>query len=260
MSSMNLHCIGDSHTAFFTGYNVIQPEYPQSFTSIVKNIYTYRLGSSLAYNLCESNSRTKSRQKLFEIIDTLNYKTDILLLSFGEVDCRAHVIKQAELKNITIEDAVKECILRYMLIIKELKDLKFKIVVWNAVPTAMGFENVKFEYPYYGTYEQRNKACILFNEELQKKSTKNDFIFISVYKLIISKNLKTNEKFYFDKIHLGNRLLPYTLKIIKDKIPQFKTQKIEILKIQIRILFNYIKMEKKTDRFINSVKKIFTKY
>ena len=134
MSSMNLHCIGDSHTAFFTGYNKIQPEYPQSFKSIVKNIYTYRLGSSLAYNLCEPHSRTKSRQKLFEIIDTLHYKTDILLLSFGEVDCRAHVIKQAELKNITMEDAVKECALRYLSVIKELKEFDtYSVVIQNAL-------------------------------------------------------------------------------------------------------------------------------
>jgi hypothetical protein len=260
MFKMNLHCIGDSHTAFFTGYNTIQPEYPKTLQSISKNIYTYRLGSPLAYNLCEPNSKTKSNEKLFEIINTLNYKTDIVLLSFGEVDCRAHVIKQADIKNITIDEAVYECVNRYLLVINKIVELNFKVIVWNAVPTAMGFENEKFEYPYYGSFEERNKACILFNEALQKKSVELGFYFIAVYKKIINKNFTTNDKYYFDKIHLSNRLLPYTINNITHAIPQFRITKMELLKIKTRIFLNTIGIENTTDKFINKIKKVFTKY
>jgi hypothetical protein len=260
MFNMNLHCIGDSHTAFFTGYNNIQPEYPKASKSFAKNIFTYRLGSSLAYNLCEPDSKTKSNVKLFEILSTLNCTTDIVLLSFGEVDCRAHVIKQAELKNITIDEAVHECVNRYLLVIKRILNLNFKVIVWNAVPTSMGFENVQMEYPYYGTFEERNKACILFNEELQKKSIVLGFYFIDVYRKIINKNFTTNNKYYFDKIHLSNKLLPSTINNINNVIPQFSITKIELLKIKIRILLKEIGIEKRTDKLINSIKKVFTKY
>ena len=260
MFKMNLHCIGDSHTAFFTGYNIIQPEYPKVLQSIPQNIYTYRLGSPLAYNLCEPNSKTQSNEKLFEIINKLNYRTDIVLLSFGEVDCRAHVIKQAEIKNITIDEAVHECVSRYLIVIKKILELNFKVVIWNAVPTAMGFENVKFEYPYYGSFEERNKACILFNEELQKKATEIGFHFIAVYKKIINKNFTTNNEYYFDKIHLSNKLLPVALKNISEAIPGFGIPKLELLKIKTRILLNAIGIESTTDKFINKIKKIFIKY
>lgn len=260
MSNRNLHCIGDSHTAFFTGYNIIQPEYPETLKSLAKNIYTYRLGSPLAYNLCEINSKTKSNEKLFEIIRTLNCDTDIVLLSFGEVDCRAHLIKQVEIKSTTIDEAVHGCVNRYLLVIKKILELNFKVIVWNAVPTAMGFENEKFEYPYYGSFEERNKACILFNEELKKKSSEIGFYFIAAYKKIINRNFTTNDKYYFDKIHLSSKLLPLAIKTITQAIPEFGITKIELLKIKTRILLNTIGIENRTDKFINKIKKLFIKY
>jgi hypothetical protein len=64
---MNLHCIGDSHCSFFLGENRISKEYPQRESGIFKNIYCYRLGSPLAFNLNRFNSKTRAKEKLLHI-------------------------------------------------------------------------------------------------------------------------------------------------------------------------------------------------
>ncbi|MFT3980985.1 MAG: FkbM family methyltransferase [Ferruginibacter sp.] len=235
MNNIRLHCIGDSHTSFFTGYNKIQPEYPEYGYSIAKNIVTYRLGSPLAYNLSEFNSKTKSREKLFEILQKLDPACDVVLLSFGEVDCRAHIIRQAEKNNQSIESVVQNCVYRYLTVVDEIVQLGFNVFVWNAIPTAMGFEGVAFEYPYHGTYEQRNKSCIIFNTLLEENAGKKGFNYIGISDKIINEDLSTNEKFYFDKIHLNSFLLPQVIKEISSKI-LLRVNPIELVKIRVRYL------------------------
>lgn len=249
-SHIKLHCIGDSHTAFFTGYNKIQPAYPEVVCGIAKNVFTYRLGSPLAYNLCESDSTLKSKEKVFSILQTLNPQEDIILLSFGEVDCRAHLIKQSELNNLTIAESVHICVERYLKVVEEILKMQFRVVVWNAVPTSYGFEDIDFEYPYYGTYVERNLACILFNEALKKRSVELGFYYLGVYELIINKELFSMPKYYFDRIHLSNRLLPLVFKLLQKEFPNLEINSQEVFKIKIRGLLFRIGIEHYAEKFI----------
>ena len=252
---MKLHCIGDSHTSFFTGYNVIQPEYPGIGKSLISNILTYRIGAPLAYNLCEVNSKSKSREKLFEIINKFDCKNDIILLSFGEIDCRAHLKKNAEKRNISSSEVVHECLKRYLIVINEIKQKGFKVVIWNAVPTAMGLEDNKSEYPYYGSYVDRNNLCVLFNEELEKLSKQHDFLYLGIFKRIISKKLVTNDKYYFDKVHLSSKLLPVVLSKISQEFPSLIFKPLELVKIKARYIFFRLGIDKKIDKIVTSIRR-----
>jgi hypothetical protein len=229
-----IHCIGDSHTSFFTGDNKIQPEYPTIGYSVISNILTYRIGAPLAYNLCEKNSNSKSNQKLFEIVEKIDSKNSILLLSFGEIDCRAHLLKQAALQNKELDIILNECIERYIKVIHQLRSMGFIVCVWNAIPTAMGLENVSYEYPYFGNFVERNKITAKFNNKLIENQVKYDFQFYGVFEKIIAPDWSTNEKYYFDKIHLNNIMLPEVLKQIRlrNKI-RFSLNELLLLKMKI---------------------------
>lgn len=255
MSNMSLHCIGDSHTSFFTGYNMIQREYPCVGKSVVTKITTYRIGAPLAYNLCEKKSKSQSREKLFEIINKLDCKKDLILLSFGEIDCRAHLKKHAEKRDISLLEIVHECLQRYLIVIKEIQQKGFKVVVWNAIPTAMGLEDNLSEYPYYGNYLERNNLCILFNEELRKYSIEFNFFYLGTYEKIINKKLITNDKYYFDKVHLSSKLLPLVLKKVKNKFPCLKIKRSEFFKIKARYVCFILGIDKKIDRIITSIRR-----
>jgi hypothetical protein len=244
---MRIHCIGDSHTSFFTGRNEIQAEYPAIVKSIVSKIFTYRLGAPLAYTLCEKNTKYRSNEKLFEILGTLNPQEDAILLCFGEIDCRAHLIKQAQIRDIGIGEIIEECVRRYLEVILKIKALGFNVGVWNAIPTAMGFEDETLEYPYFGTYLERNKTAFGFNEKLKEYAAIHGFQYYGVFDKIINSNWETDDKYYFDKIHLNSGILPYVLKAIRKANKRHRISGLDIFRVKVRY---YLYLLNRTQFFI----------
>lgn len=55
----NIYCIGDSHASFFSGYDRIQPSWPNKSTNKFSFLKNYRLGPVLAYNLCSFKTRSR---------------------------------------------------------------------------------------------------------------------------------------------------------------------------------------------------------
>ena len=142
-----IHCIGDSHTSFFSGSNRIQPIWPKESNNKIPLFRTYHIGPTLAYNLCNSGTHTNGREKLFKIIEGIN-KNDFVLLSFGEIDCRVHIAKQAYLQNKSIDDIIKECVKRYFSVILKIKDFGYKIILWGVIPTSPSEEPLNTEISF----------------------------------------------------------------------------------------------------------------
>jgi hypothetical protein len=46
-----IHCIGDSHSCFFSGEDKIQPIWPEKSFDTLSYFRSYRIGPSTAYNL-----------------------------------------------------------------------------------------------------------------------------------------------------------------------------------------------------------------
>ena len=85
-----IHCIGDSHSSVFSGREEMQPIWPQRSDDNTSFFKSYRIGPATAYQL--SN-------KILIIQDIINKNVnsnDYVLFCFGEVDIRAHLIKQME--------------------------------------------------------------------------------------------------------------------------------------------------------------------
>src|SRR5688572_14786627 len=104
------HVIGDSHVSLFSGKDQIVPTWNEPHEDLLPQFRTYRLGAMLAYNL--ATERHEGRDKLFACIKTLP-KNSKVLLCFGEIDCRAHLVKQARAQEKTLDDVARECAGRY---------------------------------------------------------------------------------------------------------------------------------------------------
>src|SRR5271167_719710 len=126
-----IHCVGDSHVCLFSGHNRIHPEWPAESPSLFPFFRTYRLGAVTAYNLCETASSTGSREKLWAVISSLPDADDWLMLSFGEIDCRAHFLKQARLQDKSPAEIATHCVERYGEVIAEVRRKRAKVVVYN---------------------------------------------------------------------------------------------------------------------------------
>ena len=219
---MMIHFIGDSHSSFFSGVDIIQPEYPFPSNDTISSFKTYRLGPVLAYSLSKYNTSSKGREKLFEIIDTLPEKSYVVLC-FGEIDCRYHLLFQSNKLNIPLEDIIDDCLNQYFSAVLEIKRKGHRIGIWGATPTSYINSNPLF--PSYGTHVQRNDCTKQFNIKLEQLCKQNDVLFFSIFNTLVGKNLHTPNYIFFDGVHLGQIVMPLALKQLKKCFPEIKTKK-----------------------------------
>src|SRR5574342_365356 len=158
-----IHCIGDSHASFFSGEDVVQPQWPAQALNCLPQFRSYRLGAVLAYNLCKPNSTSKGREKLFEVLKTLNPGSKVMMV-FGEIDCRIHITRRWLAEGGTAERAVEPCLDRYCSVIDEVWKQGFQVLVWNVVPPSLRAPTNRV----VGSYRERNAITVAFNEGLRK--------------------------------------------------------------------------------------------
>ena len=138
-----IHCIGDSHSCFFSGEDKIQPTWPEQSFDVLPYFRSYRIGPSTAYNL-----NNKKENIIEPLIQSLNLsEKDKLLFCFGEVDCRAHLIKQSQLQNRGICDIINECVFRYISSIKYYT--KYTSNIW-VYPRKLYTPNTVIVMPEWG--------------------------------------------------------------------------------------------------------------
>ena len=199
-----IHCIGDSHISVFGGTNIISEGCPSKYDEH-PYFKTYRVGPALAYNLITPEHSFK--QVFMQILRHIPPNSWILT-SFGEIDCRAHLIRQSEKQNRSIEAVVHECVNRYFKFIKEIQNLGYHIIVYAAPPTCnvdvLQNPDDDNKYPYYGTYIHRNYTTKIFNMYLNSLCDSKNIFFLSIFDQLVSSDGKTSDsQFFSDLVHLS---------------------------------------------------------
>ena len=233
-TKMMINCIGDSHVSFLSGFDSMIPEWPQKARSCFGNIKAYRIGAILAYSLHKRGH--KGRKLLFNIIEAFNIENDIVMLCFGEIDCRTQIVKQARSKNISIEQTVEFTVKNYFSVIMEIKDLGFKVWVWNVILPQMQYINTQ-EYPSVGTYDERKSTTKLFNEKLRCLCDSRDVKFFYIVDEI-------GNEHYLDEIHLSQKAMPIMIKRIEDMGFEIERKRWWVLKQGILKIIRFLKSSK----------------
>ena len=209
-----LICLGDSHSSVFSFEERIVSQWPKKDFKIFSKFKPIRIGPATAYNL---ESKVALLKKVLN--RTLYFKNSYVLFCFGEVDIRAHLIKQAELQNKQIDIIIKECVDRYINAINKVKPIR-KINKAVFAPIASWSEEKPYEGPSFGTNLDRNNVTKKFNEYLEVKCNENKFVFISIFKEMLN-NDRTTNSIYLDNfgtgIHLNQKSMPLILKKLKEK-------------------------------------------
>jgi hypothetical protein len=210
-----IHCIGDSHSAVFSGEEAMQPCWPEPASNLLPEFKSYRIGPATAYQL-------NNKQPIIEsLIDSLELEsTDKLMFCFGEVDIRAHLIKQAKEQDRPVNDLVLECVDRYINAIRHYKKYEIQIIIWG--PIASWSDEKKYTGgPSFGTNKERNWVTFAFNIALQFACIKEEFKFVSIFYDMVHDNMTTILDFLDDwegsHMHLSQRAMPIILKKFKSK-------------------------------------------
>ena len=184
-----IHVVGDSHVVPFRGS---------------MPFLAHHLGAATAYNLNRKNNTTRSNEQLFKVIDKLG-KKDIVMLSFGEIDCRIHIYYQHKKSNgkYSIDELIERTVTNYGEVMAQLKERGVNFCVYCVSPaTKVGNE---YKYPFYGTPEIRSQINRAFNEKLRAFCEKNGYTFIDIYDWVSDKNGLMLEEYAGDDIHLNKK-------------------------------------------------------
>lgn len=201
-----IHVIGDSHVSLFSGKDEIVPVWNEPHEDLLPQFRTYRLGAFLAYNL--ATERHEGREKLFACIKTLP-KNSKVLLCFGEIDCRAHLVKQARAQDRTLDDVARECAGRYAEALKEVSAL-CRLAVWGATPQSAA-EHSSNKFPTVGSQAQRNHVTYLFNQYVSMACETFNVPCFSIFGHIVRENWITDDGYFHDTAHLSQKALPFAL-------------------------------------------------
>lgn len=212
-----IYCIGDSHANVFSGRNRMGPKWPELGENKIPLFKSYRLGPVLAYSFCELGTQTQGREKLFCLVKEIPLGSTVMLC-FGEIDCRVHLIRQAEIQKKGLEEIVNGCVDRYFSVILELKKMGYRMLIWHVCPSTK-YNVKKGEYATYGSSLERNKAIKLFNERLSYLAGLHSLPVISIFNDLIGGNLYAKIKYYNDAIHLSSNVLPFVIREIEKNIP-----------------------------------------
>lgn len=200
-----IHCIGDSHSAVFSGKEEMQPIWPDRSDDKTPFFKSYRIGAVTAYQL-------DNKTPIINSIIRLNVnKNDSVLFCFGEVDIRAHLIKQMLLQNRSLEDVVKECVDRYFKVLLHYKNNNINVIAWG--PIASWHESKIYTGgPSFGTCLERNNVTKEFNRYLKELCDINNIGFVSIFNEMTDENNITIPK-YLDNwegshMHLNQTAMP----------------------------------------------------
>jgi len=207
---MIIHCIGDSHSAVFSGEDKMQPCWPEQAANLIPYFKSYRIGAATAYQI------NNKRPIIEAVLNNANLQSnDKIMFCFGEVDNRNHLIKQSILQNRNIEDIVNECVERYIVALEYYKKYNLPIIIWG--PIASCYDCI----PQVGSIEERNYTTKLFNEKVELKCKEVGFEFVTVFYDMLNSDFTTNKYFLDDwpdsLMHLSQRSMDTILQKFKDK-------------------------------------------
>jgi lysophospholipase L1-like esterase len=217
-----IHCIGDSHSCFFIGRDKITVGYP-SEESVFPFFRVFPIGPALAYNLCKEGTSSRGRENLFAVLEHQVPPGGWVLMSFGEIDCRAHLLLQAEKQGRPWGEIVTECVARYFQVIQEVAARGFQVIVYNATPAARRRASYRpgrtQSFPTYGTPRERNRVTREFNEQLSRRCAEAGIRFLRNFDALVEPGGLTRRDMMFDGLHLSQKAMDFTLRRLNALLP-----------------------------------------
>lgn len=181
LDASRIIAFGDSHIYLFKGHEEIQINH---------------IGAATAYNLANQNSSTEAPSYIFNKLSLMNHRTDVVLLCFGEIDIRAHVVKRCQRTGESIRAVVKDVAQKYIDFAQQITQIGFRVIIYGGY--GAGTDNIS-----YGSAKERNYAAFYFNKHLAEVSRSNNIGYFSLHKYFQDDiRLRTNHKFLADGFHL----------------------------------------------------------
>lgn len=133
----------------------------------------------------------------------------ILCFTYGEVDCRCHIKRQILLNNPE-DEIVEELAKKYIEAIYSNVMLHKKVIIVAIVPpTCRSFYEkvhgeLKSEFPFVGTDEERVRFTNKLNLELKRYCEKYNYIYFNPYEQYTDEDGTLKYELSDTSVHIGN--------------------------------------------------------
>jgi tetratricopeptide (TPR) repeat protein len=205
-------CVGDSHAAFFSGAHSFQFTWPEPSPQLLPHVSGFYIASALAYSL---NRRETSAQGLEKLENFLRDKTLVkgstLMLSFGEIDLRNHVIAQSRDQGRPVEAIVADCAIAYRHAVELVLTAGFRTMIWAPPPSRADEAPYPYMFPTVGTEVERNAATRSMIQALRATMIPLGVPVISIFDEIVGADLRSDGRYFMDSCHLNMAATPHAI-------------------------------------------------
>ncbi len=214
-----IHCVGDSHVHVFSGTNFLYPIWPAKTVNKIPSFKTYFTGPSLAYNLYKESAKSHDREILFKILEKID-KKDLVLLSFGELDCRMiYLMKHVSHQNESIEKMIDDVLERYFSAITEIKNMGYEVILLGSSPLIVSRFSGREKYPDDADDREINRLKKEFNEKLLEEAKNRNIRVLSILNELLNPNDDTKQQYFLDGAHLSQSAMPMIVKKLQTMLP-----------------------------------------
>jgi hypothetical protein len=206
--------IGDSHTYFFSGLEVIRPKkiaYHHGAISSSENLLPgfspIHIGPVLAYNANTYGTKTRGREKVDYLIKKRMIEPSAqVLFCYGEIDIRNHVVRQAGAQGVSVESVVDKILQNYLSFLVSMRDKGFRVACWGPTPSFPDAEQPSEAFPVHGDEITRNRATLYFNGQLRNLCRQNSLGFVSIAEKLIDERGRIRCDYFVDGCHLSQKV------------------------------------------------------
>jgi hypothetical protein len=211
-AATRLVAIGDSHCKFWSGSDALWG--PDRIAGVV----TCHVGPGLAWNLVERSSRTRAGRNVRHILRDLGTQAygGWVLLCFGEIDLRVHVLKHAAESGL--RPGVARLVERYLAFVLEAQRIHPRIALWAPGASQPAGIPDNPAYPATGSETERNDATALFADLLDERAREIGAPVLSLLPLLLDEHGMTRRELLFDGNHISQALLPQALRQAAEKL------------------------------------------
>lgn len=212
-----LYIVGDSHVSVFCGRDALLPKWPKVVPSLVPIFHPIHLGPVTAHNWNNKSSSTEGRKLFSDFIDWLADRRSPIILSAGEIDCRAHLLKKAKESHRPLSVGIETTVGRYFEFIERIRAEGLSISVLSPPATLFRLEQNP-DFPFHGSEKERNAVTRIFNTMLESVCEKNQIPFLDQFSFTVDSSNITRRHFFWDGVHLGAAALPRLVSEIRSKL------------------------------------------
>ena len=136
---------------------------------------------------------------------------DVIIISYGEVDCRCHIQRQIQYGNDE-DDIINELVNNYFLTIRNNILTKCKIIIVGVIPTTKknDYESLNgpilHEFQFVGKDEDRVRYTDKVNKKLEELSLIHNYIYFNPYNYYTRDDGTLKYELSDNCVHLGNNL------------------------------------------------------